>query len=117
MDVLLRRWVEWKGRRKAAQVIIYDGASEYEKTRSLIVGIVVGALGMSFIFAVAAPTVVDPSLLEAAERREAMLLQANQRADQAIEIAQLCLKTASSLDQTLAGYQDMLGVPTNSRAH
>jgi hypothetical protein len=110
MHVLLRRWVEWKGRRKAAQVIIYDGAAEYEKTRSLIIGIVVGALGMSFVFALMAPTAIDPHLLEAAERRQLLADEANQRADQAIEIAQLCLETASSMDHTLADYKKMLGV-------
>ena len=112
MHVLLRRWVEWKGRRKAAQVIIYDGAAEYEKTRSLIVGIVVGALGMSFVFALMAPSAVDPHLLEAAQRRQLLAEEANQRADQAIQIAQLCLETASSMDHTLADYKKMLGVPT-----
>jgi hypothetical protein len=108
MDVLLRRWVEWKGRRKAAQVIIYDGAAEYEKTRSFLRGACVGALGMSALFALAAPTVADPRLIEEANRREALLAEASQRADEAAELVRLCLNTASNLDRTLAGYQQML---------
>jgi hypothetical protein len=110
MDVLLRRWVEWKGRRRAAQVIIYDGAAEYEKTRSFIAGIVAGGLGMALLFALTAPSVVDPELLEAVSAREALVHQANQRADQAVQLAQLCLQTASSMENTLADYQKMLGV-------
>jgi len=111
MDLLLRKWVEWKGRSKAAQVIIYDGAAEYEKTRSYLRGLMVGAMGMTLLFALTAPTAVDFRLVEEAQRREILVHEANQRASQAVELAQLCLKTASSMDQTLASYQDMLGIP------
>ncbi|HEU0051907.1 MAG TPA: hypothetical protein VFQ39_01975 [Longimicrobium sp.] len=111
MDALLRRWVEWKGRSRAAQVIIYDGAAEYEKTRSFVRGILAGVLGMSVFFALTAPTSVDPTLLEEAANRQLLVEQAHERADQAVELAQLCLKTASKMDQTLASYQKVLRSP------
>ena len=109
MDVLLRRWVEWKARRKAAQVIIYDGAAEFEKTRSFVRGVVFGALGVSILFALTAPTAVDANLIEQAKRREALVDEANQRADQAVELAQLCLRTANGMEETLTAYKQMLG--------
>ncbi|HEX8691070.1 MAG TPA: hypothetical protein VF746_01410 [Longimicrobium sp.] len=111
MDVLVRRWVEWKGRRKAAQVIIYDGAAEYEKTRSFVRGIALGALGMTVVFALTAPTAVDPQLVEQSVRRQTLLMDANRRADEAVEVANLCLRTASSMEQTLHSYQEMLRKP------
>jgi hypothetical protein len=111
MDALLRRWVEWKGRSRAAQIVIYDGAAEYEKTRSFVRGIVAGVVGMSVFFALTAPTTVDPSLLEVARHRQVLVDEAHQRADQAVELAQLCLKTATNMDQTLASYQSMLRSP------
>lgn len=111
MDALLRRWVEWKGRRRAAQVIIYDGAAEYEKTRSFISGIVAGVLGLTFVFALTAPTSIDPQILDQVQRREALVHEANQRAEQAVQLAQICINTAQDMDQTLASYQKMLGVP------
>jgi hypothetical protein len=111
MELLLRKWVEWKGRRKAAQVIIFDGAAEYEKTRSFARGVMAGALGMSVLFALTAPTAVDFQLLEEAQRRHVLVSEANQRTTQAVELAHLCLKTASEMDQTLTAYQKMLTSP------
>jgi hypothetical protein len=111
MDVLLRRWVEWRGRRKAAQVIIFDGAAEYEKTRSFLRGMVTGALGVGVVFALAAPTAIDPRLMEEVRRRETIAAEASARADQAAELVRLCLRTASGIDSTLAEYQHMLAAP------
>ena len=111
MDVLLRKWVEWKGRRKAAQVIIYDGAAEYEKTRSFVRGLLMGSLGMAVLYALTAPTAVDLELLEEAERRQTLVNEANQRADQAVELAKLCVNTATGMDRTLHAYKEMLRDP------
>lgn len=111
MDLLLRKWAEWRGRSKAAQVIIFDGAAEYEKAKSFVRGMVYGVLGISLLFALTAPTAVDYRLLEEAERRQLLVREAEHRAAQSVELAQLCLKTASELDHTLASYQQMLTRP------
>ena len=111
MDALLRKWVEWKGRRKAAQVIIYDGAAEYEKTRSFVSGVVLGALGITILFSLTAPTAVDYEMLEQVRHRQALVDEANQRAEQAVQLAQVCVNTASRMDRTLAAYKEMLRDP------
>ena len=115
MDLLLRKWAEWKGRSRAAQVIIYDGAAEYEKARSFARGVLAGALGVCVVFALAAPNAVDFELLEVASHRQALVHEANHRADQAVELAQLCLKTATDMDHTLNAYQEMLGTERKQR--
>lgn len=108
MDVLLRKWVEWKARRKAVQVIIYDGAAEYEKTRSFVRGVLAGALGITVLFSLTAPSAVDPELLEGMRQRQALVEQADQRAQQAMGLADMCLNTARRMDETLTAYEEML---------
>jgi hypothetical protein len=109
MDALLRRLAEWKGKRKAAQIIIFDGAAEVDKTRSFLKGVCTGAGAAVLAFALAGPVALDNRLLEELQRREALLRDSNSRADQAMRVADVCLTTAQNLERTLAGYQAILG--------
>jgi hypothetical protein len=109
MDFLLRKWVEWKGRRRAAQVIVFDGGAEVEKTRAFFRGSLCGAALMGGVYLLAAPTTVSPNLIEELERREALVRESADRTEQAMALAQSCMRTASGLEQTLAGYQQLIG--------
>lgn len=109
MYPLLRRIVEWKAGRKGAQVIIFDGGAEVEKTRAFVKGAATGGGVVILAFALTAPTTIDPSLADEIVRRERLLGESNRRAEQAIEVAAVCLNTAQNLERTLASYQDFLG--------
>jgi hypothetical protein len=116
MDVLLRKWVEWKGRRRAAQVIVFDGGAEVERTRAFFRGGLVGAGLMGAVFALAAPSAVNPALLTEIEHSEALTRLAAERTEQAMEIARVCVQTAAGLEQTLANYQHLIGPEARVRA-
>ena len=109
MQALLRRFVDWKARRKGAQIVIFDGAAEYEKTRSFLKGTAVGVGVAVAAFAMTGPTSLDPLLIEEIERREVLVKQSTERAEQALEVADVCLTTARNLENTLAAYQAFLG--------
>lgn len=109
MREIMRRLADWNGRRKGAQIIIYDGASDVEKTRSFLKGAFVGA-GISVIaFALTAPSSMEPVLAEEISRRERLVEESNERAQQAMQIADVCLSTAQNLENTLSVYQSFLG--------
>lgn len=115
MQAILRRFVEWKSRRKGAHVVIFDGASELEKTRSFLKGTLVG-VGIAMVaFAITAPTTLDPVLVEEIARREALVRESNTRMEQALNVADVCLTTARNLERTLAAYQAFLGGGTTLR--
>ena len=109
MDALLRMLAEWKGRRKAAQVIVFDGGAEVVTTRAFVRGIVSGMLITLVVFLLTAPTVTDPTAQAEMEHRKILLYEANQRSEQAMGIARVCLETAGHLEKTLASYQSFLG--------
>lgn len=108
MDTLLRRLAEWKAKRRAAQVIVFDGGAEVEKSRSFLKGAVMGIGVSSVIFVVTAPGRSDPNLLAELDRREALVRDANLRLMQAVAVADVCLSTAQQLEETLASYQSFL---------
>lgn len=111
LNTLLYRLVEWKGKQRAAQVIVFDGGAEVERTRAFLRGALTGIALAFGALALAAPSVVHPALVEEVERREVLLHEANDRADQAAEIAGLCLNTAENMERTLKSYQRFLGNP------
>lgn len=115
MQEFLRRLSRWKGERKGAQVIIFDGGADVEKTRSFLKGTFVGAGLAIAAFAVTAPTMLDPQLADEISHREELLHESNARADRAMEVADVCLSTARNLESTLAAYQAFLGSGTSSR--
>lgn len=115
MKEILRRLALWKGERKGAQVIIFDGGADVEKTRSFLKGTFVGAGFAILAFAVSAPTMLDPRLADEISRREALLQESNVRAERAMEVADVCLSTARNLESTLAAYQAFLGSGTSDR--
>ncbi len=109
MDALLRRYAEWRGRCRAAQVIVFDGGAEVERTRSFLKGAMVG-IGLSlFTLSLAAPGSVDPELLREMDRREALVHEANVRVQQAAAVTEVCLRTAHEMEGTLGSYRQMLG--------
>jgi hypothetical protein len=109
MDTLLRRLAEWKGRRKAAQVIVFDGGAEVATTRAFAKGALSG-IGITFlVFLVTAPTLTDSSSVAELERREHLVREANDRTNQAMGVARVCLATAEHLEKTLESYQTFLG--------
>jgi hypothetical protein len=109
MDTLLRRLAEWKGRRRAAQVIVFDGGAEVETTRAFAKGALSGIGVTLLIFLLTAPTITDSSSVAELERREHLLREANDRTNQAMSVARVCLATAEHLEQTLESYQAFLG--------
>jgi hypothetical protein len=108
MDALLRKVVEWKGRRKAAQIIVFDGAAEIERTRSFVKGCVSGILLTFGVFTLAAPSDTSPSILAELAAREALVEQANARAEQAVALADVCVRTAEGMEQTLSTYRQLV---------
>lgn len=109
MDILLRSFAEWKGRRKAAQIIVFDGGAEVETTRAFVKGALTGIVLAVAVFALAAPSAISPTMLDEFAHREMLLREANKRADQALAVADVCLNTAQSMEQTLKSYQQFLG--------
>jgi hypothetical protein len=108
MEMLLRKYAEWKAKRKAAQVIIFDGAAEIDKTKAFAKGTIVGMLLTTFVYVLIAPSAVEPGLMREVSRREALLDEANQRVDEAVMITNLCLSTAQGMERTLESYQRLL---------
>ena len=115
MERFLRRLAEWKGRKRGAQVIIFDGGAEVEKTRAFMKGVFVGSGIAVVAFVLTGPTTMDPALTEQIQRRDALLRESNSRAAQAIRVADVCLSTAQNLERTLATYQQFLGNGAVSR--
>jgi hypothetical protein len=109
MDTLLRRFAEWKGRRRAAQVIVFDGGAEVEKTRAFLKGAVTGITLCLLVFLLTAPSMTDSDLVIELQRREVLLSEVNQRMEQAMTVARVCLNTAEQLEKTLSAYQNFLG--------
>lgn len=109
MNTLLRRLAEWKAGHRGAQVIVFDGAAEVERTSSFVRGTVFGAALALGAFLLTAPTTTDARTMEELQHRELMLEEANRRLRQALEVAEVCLTTAGQLERTLTGYQALLG--------
>lgn len=109
MHAVLRRLMEWRGRRLGAQIIIFDGAAELEKKTAFVKGAASGIFVATLLLALTAPTTLSPRLTEEIQRREMLLQVSNQRADQALKVADICLSTAQNLERTLAAYQSFLG--------
>lgn len=105
MNVLLRALAEWKGRRRAAQVIVFDGAADAEKTAAFLKGALTGIVCALVTFLMTAPSSADPRLIEELDRRQRLLEESNRRMDQALSVARVCLDTAEKLEDTVAGYQ------------
>ena len=109
MDMLYRWYALWQGRRRGAQVIVFDGGAEVERTRSFVMGAAVG-VGLSFAtLALAAPGTVDPDLLAESARRAELVREAEARVAQANELTRSCLATAQGMEETLRGYREALG--------
>lgn len=111
MDTLLRKLAEWKGRSKAAQVIVFDGGAEVERTRSFLKGAVTGISLSLITFLFTAPSNANSELVEALDVRSELLEQNSVRLEQAIRVADVCMDTAERLEQTLASYKGFLGTP------
>ena len=109
METLLRRLAEWKGRRRAAQVIIFDGAADAEKTGAFLKGALTGMAVALLVFMMTAPSSANPALVEELDRRQKLLNESHRRMDQAVQVAHVCLDTAEKLEKTLASYQSYLG--------
>ena len=109
MDTLLRKIAEWKGRHRAAQVIVFDGGAEVEKTRAFLKGAVTGIALALLVFFLTAPSSTDGRVIEQLQERQALLDETNGRLQQAMTVANVCLSTAERLDKTLDSYQSHLG--------
>jgi hypothetical protein len=109
METLYRWYALWQGRRRGAQVIIFDGGAEVERTRSFVTGAVVGVV-LSFVtLSLAAPGTVDPELLRESAHRAELVREAEARVAQANELTRSCLATAQGMEQTLQSYRQALG--------
>lgn len=115
MNTLLRRIAEWKGRRRAAQIIVFDGGAEVERTGAFFRGAVCGAVLTLGLFLLSAPNGSDELLLEEVNRRDERLREAHERLAQAVAVADMCLTTAESLERTFSTYQGFLGARTAPR--
>lgn len=108
MYTLLRWIAEWKGGRRGAQVIVFDGGAEVERTRAFLRGAVTGIAAATLAFVLMSPTTPGVGLAEELRRRDAQLREARERADQAVAIAGMCVGTAQTLKETLDGYRGMV---------
>jgi hypothetical protein len=113
MHAVLRRLMEWRGRRLGAQIIVFDGAAELEKKTAFVKGAASGIFVATILLALTAPSTLSPRLTEEIQRREMLLQVSNERADQALQVANMCLATAQNLERTLAAYQAFLGTGTS----
>lgn len=113
MDTFLRKLAEWKGRRRAAQVIVFDGGAEVERTRAFIRGAVTGVVLALIVFFMTAPTTTDAEVVQQLQVREKLLSETNQRLEQAVTVANVCLDTAERLGKTLDSYKTYLGPAGN----
>ncbi len=108
MDALLRWYAQWRGRSRAAQVIVFDGGAEVEKTRHFFRGAVFGIVVSFVVMSLAAPTTADPALVNEVERRSVLVHEANVKAAEATRLASLCLNTAQQMEWTLEEYRRAL---------
>lgn len=108
VDTILRWLVQWKGRRKAAQIIVFDGGAEIDKARSFFRGTITGIVISSGIFLLTAPNAPDSALLAQARHREQLLRESDQRVKQAMAVTDVCLNTAEKVQRTLESYQQLL---------
>jgi hypothetical protein len=105
---LRRLGMLWR-RGRGGQVVIFEGASDIERTRAFAKGAICGVLAASVLIVIAAPRTTSSVALVELERREELLRESNERAAQAIQVADVCLATANSLERTLSAYQVFLG--------
>ena len=108
IDTILRWMVQWKARRRAAQIIVFDGGAEIDRARSFAKGAVTGIVLSFGVFALSAPRPADPALVGEVGRREALIEESRTRADQAFALAQTCLNTAEGMQRTVESYQQLL---------
>jgi hypothetical protein len=108
MDTILRKIAEWKGRRRAAQVIVFDGGADVEKTRAFVKGATTGIVTAVVVFFMMAPTTTDARVLEELRERQVLLDETSERLQQAMSVANVCLTTAERLDETIESYQSRL---------
>ncbi len=108
MYTLLRWLVEWKARRRGAQVIIFDGGAEVERTRAFFHGACAGGGAVIAVIILAAPTGSDPALRAETEHRGELLVEANRRTREAVTITEACLQTAQTMKETLDGYREIV---------
>ncbi|MBW3629852.1 MAG: hypothetical protein KY464_11210 [Gemmatimonadetes bacterium] len=109
MDTILRKIAEWKGRHRAAQVIVFDGGADVEKTRAFLKGAVTGIIMALLVFFMTAPTSTDARVIEELQERQELLDETNDRLQQAMTVANVCLNTAERLDKTIESYRSHLG--------
>lgn len=108
MYTLLRWFVEWKARQRGAQVIVFDGGSEVERTRAFFHGVCLGGGAVLVVVVLTAPAGADPALHAEAERRGRLLAEANRRTEEAVTITEACLQTAQTMKETLEGYREIV---------
>ena len=109
MDYFLRKLAEWKARQKAAQIIVFDGGSEVERSRSFLKGAMTGIGLSTALFMLTAPRDTDSKLVEEVAEREALLRQSNHQLTQAVQVASVCIETATKMDEAIDSYEGYLG--------
>lgn len=109
MDYFLRKLAEMKARQKAAQVIVFDGGSEVERSRSFLKGALTGIGLSTALFMLTAPRDVDTDMVEEVAEREALLRQTNQQLTQAVQVASVCIETATKMNEAIDSYESYLG--------
>jgi hypothetical protein len=109
MDVLLRAYAAWRGRRRSAQILVFDAGAEVDTTRAHLRGALAGAAATLVLVALIAPGGVQPDLLAEMERRQALVHEARERSEQATALVHACLRTAEGMEETVTAYRAMLG--------
>ena len=109
MDTVLRKLAEWKARHRAAQIIVFDGGAEVERSRAFLRGALTGIVVTLGVFLLTAPRSVDALIVDEVSRRGDLLRESSDRLAQAVQVAQVCVSTAENLERTLASYQSILG--------
>lgn len=103
------RWIaEWKSRRRAVQVIVFDGGAEVDRSRAFFRGVLVGGAGVLAAVLLTAPVDPDRAVMREAARREVLLRETEGRLAQALQVADACLGTAQTMERTLARYREMV---------
>jgi hypothetical protein len=108
VDTILRWLVQWKARRSAAQIIVFDGGAEIDRARSFARGAVTGIVLSFGVIALSAPIATDATLVGELGRKESLIQEARARADQAVALTQSCLNTAEGMQRTVESYQQLL---------
>ncbi|MDQ3557486.1 MAG: hypothetical protein M3409_12040 [Gemmatimonadota bacterium] len=108
IDTILRWLVQWKARRRAAQIIVFDGGAEIDRARSFARGAVTGIVLSFTVVALSAPSPADPTLVGELDHKESLIQESRERADQAVALAQSCLNTAAGMQRTVESYQQLL---------